>query len=427
MPVDILVPPLSQTMDTLILTEWVRQPGDAVVKGDVLFRVETDKATLEVESPGTGIIKEVFAQAGDEIKVRSSIGTIVEPGEDVPASSPLSVTRVFASPRARKVIQGHGITLSELRGLGTGPRQMVVERDVTAYLEQRKPAPRVTPLAERVAKLNQVNLAEVSPTQPGGKITRADVEAVLKGREPQLAAQPVLTAGGTAEGPERISLTPLRRTLIQRLQQSHTAAIPVTYQREIDATRLVKMRERVLEKLPSGSARPTYTDFLIRALCLVLPRHPDLNATFDGEILERWKQVNLALAIDTERGLMAPVLRGVQGLGVSAIAAARSTLVQKALSGGISAGDISGGTFTLSNLGALNVDAFTPVLNPPQTAILGVGRIRQAPAAHKGKLRLRSLLSLSLTCDHRIIDGAPAARFLDDLSTLLESPDLIWL
>lgn len=457
MSVNVLVPPLSQTMDTLVIVEWLKKIGDPVTKGEILFTVETDKATLEVESPATGILSSVLAGAGDEVKVRSIIGIIAEPGEAFeealtsvdnslnenyppgpgappstdrqqtinvtgPKGEPLPperINRLFASPRARQLAQLKGIPLVELRGSGTGPRQLIVERDVSAYIERQKARPRVTPVARRMAEMTGVDLSKVVPAKPGTAITKADVETSLhEGSGAPASAQSSFQA---------IRLTPTRKTIARRMHESHQITAPVTYMREVDATRLVKLRERILEKLSEDAIRPTYTDFLVYITCRVLSKHPALNAYFDGETVELHDAVHMALAVDTARGLMAPVIRDADSKGVEELARIRGDLIDRTLKGTVTPNELAGGTFTLTNLGALGIDHFTPILNPPQVAILGVGRIREIPAVHKGKIRIRSVMGLSLTCDHRVIDGAPAARFLLDICNLIESPDLVWL
>jgi pyruvate dehydrogenase E2 component (dihydrolipoamide acetyltransferase) len=211
------------------------------------------------------------------------------------------------------------------------------------------------------------------------------------------------------------------------MRESLDSAAPVTYMSEVDATRLVRLRKNILEGLTEGEPRPSITDLLIHLVCRVLAFHPQLNATFDGETIEQYQRVGLALAVDTKRGLIVPVIPSAQDKSILELAQARTGLVEKALAGSLTINDLSGGTFTLSNLGTMGIDFFTPILNPPQVAILGVGRIRELPVARKGKIFTRRVMGLSLTCDHRVIDGAPAARFLQDLCRLVENPDLTWL
>lgn len=444
MPIEILLPPLSQTMDTLVLVEWLKQVGEPVTKGEALFRVETDKAELEVESPGTGLLQSALFQPGDEIKIHSVIGTIAEmvdtpdsnqpagpSGEQLPANR---LKRVFASPRARQLAVQRGVSLVDLQDAATGPQGMIVERDVLAYMEQAKNRPRATPVAQRMAEFAGVSLSDLAPTRPGATITKADVAASLQSRDRQVLSSHQAAAGISqpVKTPEqavsqRVPLTPTRRTIARRMVESHLTTAPVTYLREVDATRLVRLRDRILKNLSADATRPTYTDFLARMLCLALQKHPDLNATFDGETLQRFDSIHLALAVDVPRGLIVPVIQAAQDLGVLELARVRHELIDRAMSGTSTPEELTGGTFTLSNLGALGVDLFTPILNPPQVAILGVGRVHPAPAVHKGKLRIRQLLGLALSCDHRVIDGAPAARFLQEVASLIENPDLVWL
>jgi pyruvate/2-oxoglutarate dehydrogenase complex dihydrolipoamide acyltransferase (E2) component len=274
----------------------------------------------------------------------------------------------------------------------------------------------------------------VTPSKPGESIKKADVVASLDKRsEADLHAS--FPAAGEAAAPpqavkgaeQRISLTPIRKTIARRMHESHQGMAAVTYMSQADATRLVKLRKRILKKLPKGSLRPTYTDFLIFIICRALTKHPGLNATFDGELLHVHESIHMALAVDTERGLIVPVIRDAGGKGVEDIAHLRRNLVDSVLDGTVSSAELNGGTFTITNLGTLGIDHFTPIINPPQVAILGVGRIRKVPAVHKGKIRIRHVLGLALTCDHRIIDGAPAARFLSDILNFIENPDLIWM
>jgi pyruvate dehydrogenase E2 component (dihydrolipoamide acetyltransferase) len=443
MATDIIVPPLSQTGDTLVLTAWLKQVGDPVSKGEGLFEVETDKAVLVVESPGTGTLREVRAAAGSEVTIRTVIGSIgaadetpapMEPTAPAAPNGPAALVaeaarptpparngRILASPRARNLAEREGVALAAV-GRATGPDGLIVERDVRAYLAERAAepvaasAPPATPVARRMAAHEGVDLARVTPA--GAVIKRADVAAALQQQTPALT---VSTAS------RRVPLSPTRLTIARRLQQHQQEAVPVTLTRDVDATELVALRERLLPALAKEGVRPTYTDFLVSIVARCLRQHPHLNATFDGEALEVFTAVNIGLAVDTERGLLAPVLRDVAGQGLAALARARADLVARAQRGSVTPAEMSGGTFSLSNLGAQGVDAFTPLLNPPQIGILGVGRIRAVIAPFNGAPAVRQAVSLSFTFDHRAIDGAPAARFLGDVAALIEQPERIWL
>lgn len=469
MAMDILVPPLSQTMDSVILVEWEKNVGDPVTKGQVLFRIETDKATLEVESPATGVLREILAEPGSEVDVRSKIGTIAVDGEDLsthrtltsptqyvqvakvtstaragvtgPGGESLPVerqNRIFASPRARRLAQGEAVPLDRVKP--SGPDGTIIERDVKAYLEEMESKPKVTPVARRMAQIEGVDLAVLAQTKPGTAITRSVIEAALQEQAveapgtvpvvPASSAPEPLLADGTAtirQKGKSVGLTPIRRTIANRMQQSHQTSAPVTLTREVDATELALLRERILKELDEQETRPSYTDFLVAIVARCLKRHPYMNGTFDDGILELIEEVNLALAVDTDRGLIVPVMPAVEGMRLLELARLRTDLVRRALDGTVTPDALQGGTFTLTNLGTLGVDAFTPIINPPQLAILGVGRIRSAPAVYGGEITIRQVMYLSLTFDHRIVDGAPAARFLAEIAQLVEKPHLIWL
>jgi pyruvate dehydrogenase E2 component (dihydrolipoamide acetyltransferase) len=425
-----------------------------VVKGEPLFVIETDKANLDIEAPASGVLQRISAEPGSEVKVRSTIGVILAEGEEDegeeahpqpepgaapdgseaqalqapmeaatarsasgPRGEPLPperLQRVFASPRARRLAEQEGVPLASLKP--SGPQQMIVERDVRAYVAQRPAAPKVTPVARRLAEEAGLDLATLTPSEPGGRVTRADVEAAL-----------AASRGAQPAGMRWIEPSPTRRTIALRMAESQQAAAQVTLTRELDATELVQLREKVLAELSADDPRPTYTDFLVCTVALMLREHPYLNATTDGERIGLSDEVHVAVAVDTERGLVAPVVRHADRKGLLKVARERAELTRRALDGSVTPDELTGGTFTITNLGPLGVDAFTPIINPPQAAILGVGRIHAGPAVHRGELCVRQLMTLSLTFDHRVVDGAPAARFLRDVVRLIEKPHLIWL
>ena len=414
MPIDIVMPPLSQTSDTLVLAAWLKKVGDPVAKGEALFEVETDKATLTVELPASGTLCEIAAEPGAEVAAKARIGSIAAPemaGAGAAPAAPAAVgagpareagranppqrraapaggpARILASPRARRLADQQGITLDGLTA--TGPRGMIVERDVRAHLASA-PA------------------TKAPPAKPATPVMPA-------------------TPAAAPTGSRRVALTATRKTIARRLQSSHQATTPVTLTRDTDATELAALRERLLADPAAQGARISYTDLLISITARCLLRHPHLNAHFDGEALELFEAVHMGLAVDTERGLLAPVLRDAAGKGLTALARERTALVARALEGKATPDELTGGTFTISNLGTLGVDAFTPMLNPPQVAILGVGRIRPVAAPHNGVVAIRQAMFLSLTFDHRAVDGAPAARLLADIAGLVEQPDRVWL
>lgn len=445
MATDVLMPPLSQTGDSLVLTEWLKQVGETVTKGEPLFLVESDKATLEIEAPATGVLASILVAAGTEAPVRSRLAVIAAPEEQLPvlpseanatirsavqetASADLHpperiplpaerVGRIAASPRARRLAIAEGVDLKSVAA--SGAQGMIVERDVMAAVRAR---PRLTPVAARAAASLEVDVGQL-PTSPGERIRRKDV----------VAAVATLVAADTATAPERPAerqphpLDPVRATIARRLQASQRNAVAVTLTREVDATALVALRTQLLEAWPADAPRLTITDLLmvIAARCLV--RHPHLNGTFDGQLVTDDGPVDLALAVDTPRGLVTPVLRACERRDLAGVARERQNLVERALANRLTHAELEGGSFTLSNMGALGIDAFTPVLNPPQIAIMGVGRIRPVVAVLEGAPVVRQSMILSLTFDHRVVDGAPAARFLGDIAALIAEPHRIWL
>jgi pyruvate dehydrogenase E2 component (dihydrolipoamide acetyltransferase) len=429
MNVDILVPPLSQTMDSLIFVSWLKKTGESIEKGEPLFSVETDKATLEVEAPTSGILKECLASPGDEIKIRSIIGQI---DDHQGLSDKVEVKRRFSSPRARRLSSQMGIDMHEIQG--SGPRGAVVARDVQDYLTKNTElsidaSVKATPLARRIAQAEGVNLESIQPARPG-PIKKGDIQNAISKLESGTPEIEKISHADDTSSKILLSsqkLPAVRRTIANRLQQGHLAGVAVTYVREIDVTKLVKLRKRILDHLPEGSDRPTITDFLVLFVCKALITHPEFNATFDGETIQIFPQVDLCLAIDTPKGLFAPIIRNAQIAGLETLAHNRRVLVERATNGSLSLEELSGGTFTLTNLGSIGIDIFTPVLNPPQVAILGVGRIEQKPVVRRKKVRIRDRMNLSLTCDHRVIDGAPAARFLETLCAFIEQPELYYL
>jgi pyruvate dehydrogenase E2 component (dihydrolipoamide acetyltransferase) len=423
MPTQVLMPPLSQTLETLVLVEWLKQSGQPVTKGEPLFLVESDKATLEVEAPVSGVVSALLVEPGTEVRVKTPIALIVQPDE-APTLAPALATaspgrrvleplpperlqRVVASPRARAQARAAAIDLAALTP--TGPGGMIVARDVAAA---QLPA-RISPLARRTAAAEGIDVDTLAKAHPGRRILRADVLS-----EVEAANTP------NADAAVGQPLSPLRQTIAERLSRS--AAVAVTLSCEVDATELVALRQQAILDLAAEKVRPTFTDFfaLIVARCLL--RSPGINGTFDGVRLNLCEEVQLSLAIDTPRGLVTPVLRNSDLANLRTVAARRIALLEAAAQQRLTPADLAGGTFTLTNLGRQRVDAFTPLINPPQIGVLGTGRIRPAPAVHAGQLAVRQRLVLSLTFDHRVIDGAPAARFLEEVATWIEEPHRIW-
>jgi pyruvate dehydrogenase E2 component (dihydrolipoamide acetyltransferase) len=449
MPTQVLVPPLGQTVDTLTFVSWYHAEGDTVQQGAPLFVVETDKATLDVEAPASGVLRRVTARPGDQVASLSAIAVIMAPDEpedaapQAPAAAPAAVTaqaaspiqaslpagdrvRRFASPRARRVAQERQVNLAVVTG--TGPEGAIVERDVLAYLESQQVAAReletspaeagpvaATPVARRMAEEAGLDWQSLRGSGPGGRVTRADVErAMPAGPGRPLAEEEVV---------EAVPLTGVRGIIARRMADSARETAAVTLTAEVDATELVAVRRRLVERGWSV----TYNDLLIYVLGRALREHPRLNASLEGDAIKAWRRIDIGLAVDTDRGLIVPVVRDADTKGLAQIAEETVDLVNRTRAGTVTPDEIRGGTFTLTNLGMFGIDAFTPIINLPETAILGVGRIKERPAVVDGQVVARSMVWLSLTFDHRLVDGGLAARFLQQVAQLIEQPVLLLL
>jgi len=447
MSIDVLVPPLGQTVDTVTFVTWYKREGDTVKPGEPLFAIETDKATLDVESPAGGILRGITAQAGDAVKALSVIATITGPKEELvpkPATagssrvqetarnihsapvSPPPAQRIFISPRARGLAEREGASISELRG--TGPEGAIVERDVRAYLAEHARRA-ISPVARRLAGESGLDWERLTGTGPRGQITREDVESAIGARNAVVEPATPLPRKPAEEGVaplenrilETIPVAGIRAVIAERMLRSAKGTAPVTLTCEVDAGALVALRA----SLSADGIPVTYNDLLLRVLARALQEHSRLNASLDGDKISVWARVDIGLAVDTERGLLVPVVRDVGTKGLAELAAETRSLAERARAGTLAPDELRAGTFTLTNLGMYGIDAFTPIINLPECAILGVGRIASRPAYVDGKLEERKMAWLSLTFDHRLVDGGPAARFFQRVVQLIEKPHLL--
>jgi pyruvate dehydrogenase E2 component (dihydrolipoamide acetyltransferase) len=425
----VVLPKLGNTVESCIIVRWLKQEGDSVAEGEPLCEVETDKAVIEVESPASGTMLAAFFEAGDDVAIMTPIAAIGNPGEDIadlrpdrtgplrpmkaegepdrpdssrkapsplpPAPQPAEGADGFAaiSPRAKKLATRYGVEITQLQG--TGPAGRIIERDVGTALAERQ---QLTPLAQAM-----VGSGEFVAPDRGGRITSDDL-------------QPVATARPEDEG-EIIPVRGIRRTIAAQMLKSVQTTAQLTMNTAADARSLLAYREQLKASPKAGELQTiSLNDLLLFAVSRTLPQHPELNAQFVGETIRRFKHVNLGFAVDTPRGLLVPVIRGANRLSLKAIAGEAKRLAEACQERRIGPDDLSDGTFTLSNLGSLGIESFTPILNPPQVAILGVGAIGLRPVARGDDIEFVPQIGLSLTIDHRAVDGAPAARFLQALS-----------
>jgi pyruvate dehydrogenase E2 component (dihydrolipoamide acetyltransferase) len=419
MATDVLVPPLGQTVDTLVLVSWHKREGEIVAQGEPLFVIETDKATLDVEAPASGILRRITAQAGEEVKVLSKIAVIAQQSEER--------KRTFISPRARRLAEQNQVPLEEVKA--TGPEGAIVERDIRAYLEQPT-APPIAPVARRIAEEAGLDWRNLAGSGVRGRVMRKDVtQAIAKAAQaanalaatPEKAAPPpVIPLEG--EPLQTIPVSGVRAVIAERMASSHGQTAPVTLTTEADATALVELRRQ----LAQDGLDVSYNDLLLYILARALREHPQVNASWDGNSIKVWQRVDIGLAVDTDRGLLVPVVRDVDRKGLQQIAQETKTLAERARTGQCTPEELHGGTFTITNLGMFGIDAFTPIINLPECAILGVGRIKMQPVMTDDNTVVgRQMVWLSLTFDHRLVDGGPAARFLQRVAQLVARPHLL--
>ena len=458
MPTEVILPVLGETVNECTIAEWFKAEGDPIRRGEPLFSVESDKAVLDVEAAAEGFLRKILVPAGTKVPVLTVVALISRtadeplgetqatatsgPGAERPAPTSARAApqpaiaqpergRLFASPRARKAARERGIDLAGVTG--SGPEGRIVERDVLGFLAARSgklPTARgakATPLAAKVAEALGVDLAAVGGTGVSGRIMKADVEAVAQHRTTEAvpAAAPSVSP---AAAPESVPVAGLRRIIAERMAASHHATARVTLVTEVDATAMVEGREQLKAAVEDewGFA-PGFNDFLALCVARALREFPYMNARLsaDQQSIERMPFVNLGMAVDTERGLLVPVIRNADQKGLRAFGAEFRALVDRARAGQALPDDLTGGTFTITNLGMYDVDAFTPIINLPEAAILGAGRIQPQPVARDGQIVVRQMWVLSLAFDHRLVDGAPAARFLQRIKRLIENPYLL--
>ena len=388
------LPRLGQGMEAGTIVRWLKSEGDMVEKGEPLYELDTDKVTQEVEADAGGVLLKILAGEGEEIEVGKRIAVIGEEGEEVAADEE-------PAPKAEE----------KPKESETEPEPERDEPTEDAHQTARTDGRiKASPLARRIARERSIDLASLIGTGPDGRIVVEDVE--------RAAAAPAYAPAAAAPlEAEVVPLTSLRKTIARRLTEAWQApAFQISM--SADMTRSLALRERIRDQ------GVTVTDVLTKLAAIALLRHREVNAQFADDELRLFPSAHIGLAVATERGLIVPVQREVERKSLVQIAAERKEIVQRTREGKLSQEDLEGGTFTISNLGMYGVEIFTAVLNPPQAAILAVGAIEEKAVVENGDLVARPLMAMTLTCDHRAVDGAKAAEFLRELKTLLEEPGL---
>lgn len=409
MAVEIKLPRLGQGMESGTIVRWLKGEGDAVEKGEPLYELDTDKVTQEVEADASGTLLAIVVADG-EVDVGTTVAVIGSPDEDV---SGLLAT---LSDGRRAAAASEPEAPVAVAPSGDGPEPEPASATAAPVAAGAGERVKASPLARRMARERGLDLSSVAGTGPEGRVIAVDVESAA---EPAVGARPEAVAGEV----EVVELTSTRRTIARRLTEAWQAPV---FQLVVtaDATGLVATRERMVELVRDGDVKPTVSDLLTRIVASALVRHRAVNAHFvDGRIL-RFPQANVGLAVAAPSGLVVPVVRAANQLSVQEIAAVRADIVTRAREGRLQLSDLEDGTFTISNLGMYGIEQFVAVLNPPQVAILAVGSIEDRPRARDGGLVVAPTMTMTLTCDHRAIDGSEGAEFLETVKNLVETPAL---
>ena len=432
MATNVLLPQWGMNMEDGTLTRWLVSEGDEIAEGQPLVEVETAKINSELESPASGVVYHIMAAEGSLVKVGELVAVIGEPGEN-PArpepgapSSPGGARRRRrqrdarptggaarqVTPVARRLARDNDIDLDAVNG--TGPRGRITEQDVRDAIEARRSRPRVqvVPRARMLARQENIDLASVEGSGPNGRIMVADVERAIAERDASPAR---------AEG-EVVPLTGLRKIIADRMTMSVSTMAQVTLSTEADVTELLQLRESLVSEWRPHRIRPLDLDLIIAAVAGALKEHPRLNAHLvDGDVI-LLKEVNIGIAVAVPDGLVVPVLRGADSQDLLGIAGQIRTLADKTRKNALSVDDMTGAGFTVTALSNYDIDVFTPIIDPPQVAILGLGRAIEKPVVVDGEIVVRSMMHLSVTFDHRALDGVPVAEFIRTLKASLESP-----
>ena len=458
MATSIVMPQMGYDMQQGTVVRWHKQEGDAVARGDVLADIETDKATVEFEAFVSGVLRKIVAQEGIAIPVGDLIAVITGPDEALPegllsgrgsgnkddapvgngatsvAAQPVSTVasappaaspggEVRASPIARRLAREQGIDLTVVTGTGPGGR--IVEKDVLNHTDagaQTSPVAtaaaevRASPIARRLAREGGIELALVTGTGPGGRIVEQDVLNNL-----EAASQPSSDAASASAQPEQVDLSRMRQTIAKVTSDSKRDTPHFYVSSEVDMTKATEMRGDLNEVLASES-RVSVNDLVVKACAMALQKFPKFNAFYQGGHLQMNPDINIGIAIALESGLIVPGINGCQAKSLVEIAAASRDLIARAHSGTLRNEEYSGTTFSVSNLGMFDVDSFTAIIYPPHAAILAVGRVKEQAVARDGQVTVAQIMTATLSVDHRVADGAEAARFIMEIKGLLEKP-----
>ncbi|MBI4559275.1 MAG: 2-oxo acid dehydrogenase subunit E2 [Candidatus Hydrogenedentes bacterium] len=432
---EIKIPQLGQSVEEASIVMWHKKEGESVQTGEPLFTVQTDKAEIECESSATGVLRKVLVGTDVVVPVLKVVALVGDRDEPLPdlsqywgeaktaTPSPHSVTVSanakadlpskpttesggvkFVSPRARAKARAEHVNAEVIEGSGAQGR--VMEADVVAFAETLQDVPS-TPTARRIAGQEGIDLSQVSGTGPRGRVTKEDI----------LRARQAATVSPSPAGVRRVPLTPMRKTIARRMSESFFTAPHYYVTVEVDMSAVRRFRDVFT------SFKPSFNDIIILATAQAIKAFPQVNVRWAGDAIEEREDINIGIAVALPDGLIVPVLRQVQDKSLEAISFESRDLVEKARNGKLLPDEYSGNTFTISNLGAYGVDHFTAIVNPPDSAILAIGQIKDQPVVIEGGIHVRPVMKLTLSSDHRVIDGAVAAQFLGQLKRILEAAE----
>lgn len=443
MATKVIMPALGMAQETGKLLAWLKQEGEAVIKGEVIMEIETDKAAVEFEAMASGILSGICAEPGQDIPVGEIVAWILEPGEEVPLVEPIqprenktetksipqtmpagagynknpqsSQAHLEISPVARNIAQEHGIDLNLIKPNGN----RIQKADVLTFIERSgrnaygAGIVLASPKARRLAAENGVALTMIAGSGPDGVVLAADVILYKSMPKTQTSSQSAILEGQPLEMSKAWSV------MAERLAEAWRTIPHFYLERTINASQLVAWRKSAQNKTDT---KITFTDLLIKTVARALKEHPRVNAAWINETILTNQEIHVGLAVATDDGLVVPVIPNTDMLAVDEIALQRQGIVERAVEGKLKLQDLQGGTFTISNLGMFGIDRFSAIVNPPQAAILAVGKIIEKAVPIDGEVEIIPTITLTLSCDHRVVDGARGAKFLDTLADYLEEP-----
>ncbi|MFC5928976.1 2-oxo acid dehydrogenase subunit E2 [Cryobacterium melibiosiphilum] len=426
---EVIMPRLSDTMEEGELSRWLKNVGDTIHKGDVLAEIETDKATMDLESFDDGILEQLLVPAGALVPIGQAVAVIGDGTHIVEADAPAAPAAEAPAAEAPAKIAPATKKAAEAPATPAAPEAVPAAAAPVAPKDLR-----TSPLARKIAKEHNIDIATLTGTGPQGRIARADVEARITELEAGTAAEPAAPAASVVApaAPAAAVITPgaddevvaisrIRKVTARRLTESQ--AVPHFFLTSVvDVERLVAFRAEVNVSLAALGQKVSINDLFVRAAAVTLRQHPEVNASWGGDAILRHPHVNVGIAVATDDGLLVPVIRDTDTKSLATIAGESVALAGKARTGSLGLADMTGGTFSISNLGMFGIDSFTAVLNPPEAAILAIGAATDVPVIRDGVLVAVPKVKITLTVDHRVLDGAVAAGFLRDLTKLLEEP-----